>query len=155
MRSGFVTGVVSVVLLAGCQAQPTFNPDDPAVVAAIESRLQSAMDGASKADAEQVVALFGDDATFVTGDVMLKGKDEIRARFTDTYSDLTSQKHTVHERRVRILAPDVALVTATADGTYTDKAGWTSPPVGLGVTIVFVRQNGAWRAVHVHQSIAD
>jgi hypothetical protein len=49
----------------------------------------------------------------------------------------------------------VALVTATAEGTYTDKAGWTSKPVGLGITIVFVRQDGAWRAVHAHQSIAD
>ncbi|MFI5078690.1 MAG: nuclear transport factor 2 family protein [Vicinamibacteria bacterium] len=44
---------------------------------------------------------------------------------------------------------------ATGEGTYTDKAGWTSEPVGLALTIVFVRQNGVWRAVHAHQSIAD
>jgi hypothetical protein len=44
---------------------------------------------------------------------------------------------------------------ATAEGTYTDNAGWTSEPVGLAVTIVYVRENGAWRAVHAHQSIAD
>jgi uncharacterized protein (TIGR02246 family) len=138
-----------------CQATPNLNPEDPAVVAAIESRLQAAMDGAAKADADQVVAALTDHATFITGDVTVRGLDDIRARFADTYSGVASQKHTVREKRVRILGPDVALVMATAQGTYTDKAGWTSPPVGLALTVVFVRQNGAWRAVHAHQSIAD
>jgi uncharacterized protein (TIGR02246 family) len=155
MRHTPVTAVAATVLLVGCQATPTFNPEDPAVVAAIESHLQGAMDGAAKADAEQVVSVFGDDATFVTGDVMLSGLGDIRARFADTYSGVASQKQTAREKRVRVLSPDVALVTAIGEGTYTDKAGWTSEPVGLAVTIVFVRQNGVWRAVHAHQSIAD
>lgn len=155
MRRLLFPGILSAALLAGCQGKPAFNPDDPAVIAAIESRLQATMDGAAKVDAEQVAGVLGDDATFITGDVMLRGLDEIRGRFADTYSGLASQTHTVREKRVRILAPDVALVTATGEGTYTDKAGWTSPPVGLGLSIVFVRQNGVWRAVHAHQSIAD
>ncbi len=155
MRSPFVSAIAGAVLFVGCQATPTFNPEDPAVVAAIESRLQAVMDGAAKADTEQVVSVLADDATFITEDVMLSGLGDIRARFADTYSGLASQKHTVREKRVRILGPDVALVMATGEGTYTDKAGWTSEPVGLAVTIVFVRQNGVWRAVHAHQSIAD
>ena len=155
MHRFLVLGIASAVVLAGCQTAPTFNPEDPAVVAAIESRLQSAIEGAAKADAEQVVAVFADDATFITGDVMLSGLGDVRARFADTYSGLQSQRHTVLEKRVRILGPDVALVMATAEGTYTDKAGWTSQPVGLAMTIVFVRQNNVWRAVHAHQSIAD
>jgi uncharacterized protein (TIGR02246 family) len=156
MRSAYAYGVVSALLLLGCQpTTPAFNPEDPAVIAELESRLQSTMDGAAKADAAQVVAGAGDDATFVTSDVMLNGLDNIRAQFADTYSGLASQTHTLHEKRVRILSPDVALVMATGEGTYTDKAGWTSEPQGLGLTIVFVRQNGAWRAVHAHQSVAD
>jgi uncharacterized protein (TIGR02246 family) len=155
MRGPLVSSFVSAVLLAGCQAKPAFNPEDPAVIAALESQLQAAIDGAAKADALQVVAAFGDDATFITGDVMLSGLGEIREAFTETYSGLTSQQHTVREKRVRIVGPDVALVMAAGEGTYTDKAGWTSEPVGLAVTLVFVRQNGAWRAVHAHQSIAD
>jgi hypothetical protein len=43
---------------------------------------------------------------------------------------------------------------AVGEGTYTDKAGWTSPPVGLGLTVVFVREHGVWQAQHIHQSIA-
>jgi uncharacterized protein (TIGR02246 family) len=155
MRSFFIPGIASIVLLAGCQATPTFNPEDPAVVAAIESSLQAAMDGAARADADKVVAAFGEDATFVTGDVMLSGRGDIHARFRETYSGVASQVHTLREKRVRVLAPDVALVTATGEGTYTDQAGWTSEPVGLAVTIVFARQGGDWRAVHAHQSIAD
>jgi uncharacterized protein (TIGR02246 family) len=158
MRRVLASGIVGAVLLAGCQAKPApapaFNPQDPAVVAEIESRLQAAMDGAAKANAEQVVAAVGEDATFVTGDVMLSGRDNIRTQFADTYSGLTSQTHSVREKRVRILAPDVALVVATGEGTYTDKAGWTSEPAGLALTLVYVRQNGAWRAVHAHQSVA-
>ena len=46
------------------------------------------------------------------------------------------------------------IVMAVSEGTYTDIAGWTSEPVGLGTTIVFVRENGQWRARHAHQSIA-
>ena len=103
MRSPLVSAVASAVLFAGCQATPTFNPDDPAIAAAIESRLQAAMDGAAKADTEKVVSGFADDATFVTEDVILSGLGDIRARFADTYSGLTSQQHTVREKRVRVL----------------------------------------------------
>src|SRR5262245_65804399 len=97
MRSLLVPGIASALLLAGCQARPTFNSEDPAVIAAIESGLQAVMESAAKADAEQVVAGFRDDATFVTNDVMLTGRDDIRAQFADTYSSLASQTHTVRE----------------------------------------------------------
>ena len=155
MRSPLVFAIAGAALFAGCQAKPAFNPEDPAVLAAIESRLQAAVEAASKADAGQVVSDFRDDATFLTEDVMLSGLGDIRARFADTYSGITGQTHTIREKRVRVLGPDVALVMATGEGTYTDKAGWTSEPVGIALTVVFVRENGAWRTVHAHQSIAD
>jgi uncharacterized protein (TIGR02246 family) len=102
-----------------------------------------------------VLGFADDDMTFITGDVMLSGLDTIRAGFEDTYSGLASQQQTLLEKRVRVLSPDVALVLATGEGTYADKAGWTSEPVGLAITIVFVRDNGVWRAVHAHQSITN
>jgi uncharacterized protein (TIGR02246 family) len=150
-----IFGLAGATLLAGCRAAPTFDPDDPAIVAALESHLQTAMEGAARVDAAEVLSIATSDMTFITGDVMLNGLDTIRMQFEDTYSGLEGQQQTVLEKRVRILSPDVALVLATGEGTYTDNAGWTSEPVGLAVTIVFVRQNGVWRAVHAHQSIAD
>lgn len=92
--------------------------------------------------------------TFITGDVILTGLETIREAFSATYAGLEGQETTVLESRVRVLSPDVAIVIAVSEGTYTDQAGWTSEPVGMGHTIVFVRENGQWRARHAHQSIA-
>ena len=156
MRNAVVLVIAGASLLGACRAQSSFNPEDPAIVAEIESRLQSAMAGAAAVDADRVleIAEGKGEMTLVTGDVMLSGLDTIRARFKETYSGLAKQDQTVLEKRVRILSPDVALLMVVGEGTYTDKAGWTSEPVGIGLTIVFVRENGTWRARHVHQSIA-
>lgn len=143
--------------IAACGKQiAQFNPEDPAVLATIDSSLQVAMAGAAAVDANKVLSIAegSGELTFVTGDVLLSGLDPIRAQFQRTYNGLASQDQVILQKRVRVLSPDVAVVMAVGEGTYTDKAGWTSPPVGLGTTIVFVRENGAWRARHAHQSIA-
>jgi uncharacterized protein (TIGR02246 family) len=129
------------------------DPYDPAIVAAIDSLLSQTLDAALKVDADRVTAIAADSLTFVTGDVILAGLEPIRERFRQTYSHLERQNQTVVEKRIRVLSPDVVVAIVTAEGTYTDRAGWTSPPVGLGTTIVFVRENGQWRAQHVHQSV--
>jgi uncharacterized protein (TIGR02246 family) len=148
--------VIGTTAFLGACTGPAFDPEDPAIVAAVESRLESAMAGAATVDASRVLEMAEGEGelTFITGDVMLGGLDTIRARFEETYAGLTSQQHTILEKRVRILGPDVALVMAVGEGTYTDKAGWTSEPVGIGTTIVFVREGDTWRARHAHQSIA-
>jgi uncharacterized protein (TIGR02246 family) len=143
--------------VAACQPAPApFNPDDPTVIAAIDSLIQVTMEGAAAVDADKVLAMAEGkgELTFMTGDVLLTGLEPIREQFRKTYSGLTSQHQTLLEKRVRLLSPDVAVVMAVGEGTYTDKAGWTSPPVGIGTTIVFVREDGQWRARHAHQSIA-
>jgi uncharacterized protein (TIGR02246 family) len=143
--------------VAACQPAPApFNPDDPAVIAVIDSVVKGAMEGAAAVDADKVLAMAEGkgELTFMTGDVLLTGLEPIREQFRKTYSGLTSQHQTLLEKRVRLLSPDVAVVMAVGEGTYTDQAGWTSPPVGMGTTIVFVREDGQWRARHAHQSIA-
>jgi uncharacterized protein (TIGR02246 family) len=155
MRNPIAVAFAAAVFLAACQP-PSFDPEDPAILAAIDSQLQSAMAGAAAVDADRVLEMAEGDGelTFVTGDVLLSGFDTIRTQFRETYAGLAKQEQTVFEKRVRILSPDVAVVMAVGEGTYTDKAGWTSEPVGIGTTIVFVRENGVWRARHAHQSIA-
>lgn len=148
--------LASLLLFAACQSA-RFDPEDPAIIAAIDSTVERAMAGARSVNADEVLAMAEGqgELTFITGDVMLSGLDEIHARFQDTYAGLKSQEQTILEKRIRILTPDVALVIAVSEGTYTDKAGWSSEPVGIGTTIVFVRENGQWRARHAHQSIVD
>ncbi len=155
MRIPIIVVTAFAVLLASCQPAQ-FDPEDPAVIAVIDSIVQESMDGARVVDADRVLAMAGDqeDLTFITGDIMLQGLGTIREVFRDTYEGLEEQDQAVLEKRIRLLTPDVAIVTAVSEGTYTDKAGWTSEPVGMGHTIVFVRENGQWLARHAHQSIA-
>lgn len=155
MRIPMLLLSASAVLLASCQPAE-FDPQDPAVAAAIDSIVHMTMEGAAEADADRVLAMAEgqEDLTFITGDIMLQGLDTIREIFRDTYAGLEAQDQIVLEKQLRLVTPDVAIFTAVSEGTYTDTAGWTSEPVGMGHTIVFVRVDGQWRATHAHQSIA-
>jgi len=65
-----------VILTAACQPQaPSFNPDDPAILAAIDSAMTVAMAGSAAGNAEQALSITTRDSTFsfITGDVMLTG----------------------------------------------------------------------------------
>lgn len=157
MRIRPILWIAGVVLFAACQPQSTdFDPQDSAAIAEINSLVEKAMEGARNADADRVLEMAegASDLTFITGDVMLSGVETIRAAFEDTYEGIEGQSQTVIDSKIRLLSRDVAIVTAVAEGTYTDRAGWTSEPVGMGHTLVFVRQDGEWRVRHAHQSIA-
>jgi len=148
--------VMAAFGLSGCQPSAgTVDPNDPAITAVIDSLLNVVMDGAARVDADRVLepAAGPGELTFVTEDVILTGLEPIREQFRATYSGLLRQDQTVIEKRIRVLSPDGALAIIVAEGTYTDKAGWTSDPVGIGTTIVFVKVNGQWQIQHAHQSI--
>jgi hypothetical protein len=132
-------------VLTACQ--PRFDPDDPVISAVIDSIANAAREGSAQVDADRVLAMAEGEGefTFIAGDVMLSGFEQIHTAFKNTYAWLASQQQTVLEQRIRILSPDVAIVMAVS---------WTSEPVGIGITVVFVRENGQWRARHAHQSIA-
>jgi uncharacterized protein (TIGR02246 family) len=153
MRIPVVVGIAGAALFAGCRSAH-FDPDDPAAIAAIDSIMQSMMAGAREVNAAQVLSGAAPDVTFITGDLMLTGRETLQASFAKTYEGLARQDWTVFDRRIRLVSPDVALVTTVGEGTYTDKAGWTFDPVGIGMTLVFVREDGQWRVRHAHQSIA-
>jgi uncharacterized protein (TIGR02246 family) len=149
--------LAALVTAVACGAQPAaVNPNDAEIVAAVEAILDKAVAAAAATDAEGVLAAStrDDTFTFITGDTMLTGYDEALAAFRQTYALLQKQTNQIIEKRTRVLSPDVILVSAISEGTYTDKAGFTSPPVGLASTAVFVRRNGDWRVIHYHQSVA-
>ncbi|MCL7957038.1 MAG: SgcJ/EcaC family oxidoreductase [marine benthic group bacterium] len=159
MRTHALAALAGAALLGACAPpapQTDFDPDDPQVIAAIDSIVGVSLEGARTVDADKVLSMVSEtgDFTFVTGDLLLSGLETLREDFEDTYSGLESQSQEILEKRIRLLSPDIAVLTAVSEGTYTDKAGWTSEPVGIGHTIIFVRENGTWRARHVHQSIA-
>ena len=143
---------------AACRSQPVVaNLNDSEIVATVQAILDKTAAAAEAVDAVGVLSAStkDDTFTFITDDVMLTGYDEALAAFRTTYSLLQKQSNQIIEKRIRVLSPDVVLVSAVSEGTYTDKAGFTSPPVGLGSTAVFVRRNGDWRVIHFHQSVAE
>lgn len=158
MRVSMLAAVSLAVISAACQptAEAEFDPNDAEVIAAIEAVLQEAMEGARSVDADRVLAVAEGEGelTFITGDVLLAGQDYIRDTFAETYAGLERQDQTIIAKQVRVLSPDVAIIVAVSEGTYTDQAGWTSDPVGMGHTVVLVREDGRWTVRHVHQSVA-
>ena len=122
----------------------------------MEAILDQAVTAAALVVAERVLSVttMDDDFTFITGDTMIVGYDQALEAFRETYALLQGQTTEVIESRARVLSPNVVLVSAVSEGTYTDNAGFTSDPVGLGSTLVFVRRDGQWRVIHFHQSVA-
>lgn len=157
MRILSVAVVSLSTILVGCapQGPGSFDPQDPEVVAVLDSLLTVTADAAANVDPVGVLEAMGggDEFTLLVGNVMLTGLDNVQQAFADTYDGLESQENTIYETRIRLLSPDVAVVSAVGEGTYTDKAGWTSEPVGLGFTIIFVREDGRWVGRYVHQSV--
>jgi uncharacterized protein (TIGR02246 family) len=133
-----------------------FNPDDPAVTAALDSAVAMARAGADAVDAAATLAPLNaeDNLTFMAGDILIAGKAEVLKAFRDTYAQIKAQRHAPVARTVRLLTPDVAIYSAVGRGTFQDLSGEISDPVGLGSTAIFVRRDGTWRLAHFHQSVA-
>jgi uncharacterized protein (TIGR02246 family) len=148
---------MAVILLSCGDGSRAVDPEDPEITAAVTQILERAVAAASAADAEGALSVTtrDDSFTFITDDVMLIGYEQALEAFRETYAMIRSQTSTPIEERVRVIAPDVVLVTAVSEGTYTDHAGFTSPPVGLGSTILFVKRQGEWRVIHFHQSVSQ
>ena len=151
-----VAGFVACVSACAPQSSQSFDPNDPAVIAVIDSLMNDAVQASMEVDAVGVMESMGtgENFTLVTGDVMLHGSEAVASAFADTYEGLLRQTSTVDETHTRLLTPNVAVFSAVGEGTYTDLAGWTSEPVGLGLTIIFVLEDGRWVGRVVHQSIA-
>ena len=151
-----VAGVVAGLSACAPQSSQSFDPNDPAVIAVIDSLINDAVQASRQVDAVGVMESMGtgENFTLVTGDVLLRGSEVVASAFADTVEGLLRQNSTVEETHTQLLTPDVAVFSGVGEGTYTDLAGWTSEPVGLGLTIIFVREDGRWVGRVVHQSIA-
>ena len=149
--------IAVLIVVAGCRPQPaSVNPSDPEIIAAVEAVLDKVVAAAAATNAEGVLAAStrDDSFTFITADRMLSGYDQTLRAFRQTYALLQGQSNRIIEKRTRVLSPDVVLVSAISEGTYTDKTGIISPPIGLGSTALFVRRDSELRVIHYHQSVS-
>ncbi|MGW8267435.1 MAG: hypothetical protein ACWGSQ_13795 [Longimicrobiales bacterium] len=149
--------LVSCLWACAPRTSQAFDPEDPQVAAVIDSLMTVTVEAAARVDPVGVLAAMGggDEFTLVTGNVMLTGLGTVQEAFVDTYDGLLEQRHTIYETRTRLLSPDVAVFSAVGEGVYTDEAGWTSDPVGIGLTVIFVREDGKWVGRYIHQSVQE
>ncbi|HET6278113.1 MAG TPA: nuclear transport factor 2 family protein [Candidatus Polarisedimenticolia bacterium] len=162
MRIELATLTLSVLVLASCSAPApaaapaeAFNPEDPAVTATLDSMVALARDGANAADADRALAALNavEDFTFMSGKLILTGKEHILGAFRDTYAQVHRQAYAPIGHKVQLIAPDVAIYSALGRGSFQDKDGNVSDPVHIGASMVFMRRDGVWRAVHLHQTV--
>jgi ketosteroid isomerase-like protein len=162
MRTQLAALVASALILASCAspapvaAPASFDPEDPAVTATLDSIVAMVRAGADAVNADQTLGPANPepDLVFMAGDALIAGKDEVLKVFRDTYAQIRAQRHAPIARRVQLIAPDVAIYSALGRGTFQDLNGEVSEPVGLGTSAVFVRRDGVWRLAHMHQSVS-
>jgi hypothetical protein len=78
---------------------------------------------------------------------------EFRALWSQSVKALRQQELAV-ETKVHALSPALAVSTSSSSAYVTvDTAGRRSPPSRFAMTVVWVRENGEWKALNAHQSV--
>ena len=143
----FVLSLAGCFLFLAACASPSqsFDPEDPAVVAAIESLMAAAIQAAGDVDPVKVLESMGggEEFSLVTSDVMLVGLQKVQEAFKDTYDGLERQDHTVFETRVRLLSlPLRSWLSAASEAA---RGAQIIHPVGLlpGESVAFATKVAA------------
>jgi uncharacterized protein (TIGR02246 family) len=83
---------------------------------------------------------------------VLAGLDSLRAIVHSYYAPLAYQKIKPSEPFIKVLSPDIAVVTYASEFTaYAKDSSTLGGPVGW--TFVCVKESGQWKILNMHQSI--
>ena len=105
------------------------------------------------ADADR---LFGymletDKGSVIQNGVLMATRQEALERVRTNLGGISRIQYRWKRQYVTVLSPEVAVLAAEGQSTATTAAGqtFTTP---FAQTVVFVLKDGAWRAIHAHQS---
>jgi len=107
-------------------------------------------------EAGDVDRLFGymldtDKGSVVQNGVVLATRQDALDRTKAGFRAISSVRYRWTRHLVSVLSPDVAVLTAEGESSATTTGGETfSRP--FAQTVVFVRRDGVWKAIHAHQS---
>lgn len=123
---------------------PALSPPQAQVMAAMEASAA----GWNAGDLDRFMAVYADDATYVTKDGVLRGKAAIAARYRPSFVDgaNTRGKLSFEPVAFRIAGPAEQLLIARwrLTGVPTDQSGMT--------TLLWERRPAGWRIVADHSS---
>jgi uncharacterized protein (TIGR02246 family) len=104
-------------------------------------------------DADRLFAymLDTDKVSVIQNGVVMTTRQEALEQVRSNLRGIAAVKYDWKRQYVTVLSPEVAVLAAEGQSTATTAAGqtFTTP---FAQTVVFVLRDGAWRAIHAHQS---
>ena len=92
-----------------------------------------------------------DKGSVIQNGVVMVTRQEALERVRSNLRGISKIQYRWKKQYVKVLSPEVAVLTAEGESTGTTTAGdtFTTP---FAQTVVFVLEAGSWKAIHAHQS---
>lgn len=105
------------------------------------------------ADADRLFSfmLDTDKGSVIQNGALMATRQEALDRVRSNLSGISRIQYRWKRQYVKVLSPEVAVLTAEGESTATAASGETFG-APFAQTVVFVREAGGWKAVHAHQS---
>lgn len=135
---------VFTMLIACAERAPDVEESKQALVAANDAYDQALI----KQDAAALERIYADDFQIIDDDAAVHSKAD-QIRFMTTELDLLEAK--TDDVRIRMLGPDVALLTGRFSGRY--RMGGKEADFVERYTSIWAREGKDWRLTHEHSSV--
>ncbi|MEG3083709.1 SgcJ/EcaC family oxidoreductase [Sphingomonas sp. PB2P12] len=143
-----ITAAVAVPAAAAPVAAPAAKPSRVSAETAIREAMMASAAGWNTGDLTRFMAVYADDAIFVTPKGLLRGKAAISAKYQPSFSGVGNVRGSLSFAflEMRGIDPRHAMLFArwTLSGASTTESGMT--------TLVFERHGGAWQIIADHSS---
>lgn len=92
-----------------------------------------------------------DKGSVIQNGMMMLTRQQALERVKGNLGGISTIQYRWKSQFVTVLSPEIALLTAEGESTATTTTGatFTAP---FAQTVVFVRRDGSWKAIHAHQS---
>ncbi len=150
-RRGVLVGIPGLV--AGGLAAAAAGSDTKSIEEAVLAVSNEMTKAGEALDADR---LFGymldtDKVSVIQNGAVMTTRQEALEQVRSNLRGLAAVKYDWKRQYVTVLSPEVAVLAAEGQSTATTAAGqtFTTP---FAQTVVFVLRDGAWKAIHAHQS---
>lgn len=118
--------------------------------AQVEAAMADSAAGWNAGDLTRFTAIYADDAVYVAGDAVVRGKDAIAARYAKSFANGGNTRGRLSFQSVMWRPLSAVHLLHVARWTLTPTAGAT-PQTGL-TTLLFERRKEGWRIISDHSS---
>lgn len=147
--------VLSLAILAACQPATTeLTEEQKAEIAAEVNAIHAEFwDAWRAADYDRGVSYLDSANLVFAYEGTVFGFATFDEMWRPAFANIASQTISIGDSRTTVLAPDVVCIMDAATYTTTDTLGVTSPQESFAFTGVWVRRDGEWKLLLVHESV--